>query len=316
MSTKHLNNELPALLETPFLEALPEDQVKAILSSPPFIPIPNAMNLRTLSSPSLTVSNVILRSGSLSHMPAAVLSNLHTTYNITTIYDLRSRGERERNASPVIEGIETVWIPSSSDLDGLGAPSSDEEAAKKTKPVTTGLKPADFIEKNGEVAFLKMYANILEIHKESYKAVFRRLMDPNAEGGILFHCTAGKDRTGVLAALILALVGASKEEIAHDYSLTRVGVDPFRTHLLGVLLKMLGMSEDDALKEPGFEELCGAKGQIILAFLGWMDEKWGAGAKVSAGAEYPGVEGYLTEELHFTAEEVNKIRSNLKIEKS
>ncbi|KIM96517.1 hypothetical protein OIDMADRAFT_20830 [Oidiodendron maius Zn] len=249
-------------------------------------------------------------------MPAAILSSLHTTYNITTIYDLRSRGERQRNASPVIEGIETVWIPSCSDLEGLGIPSSDEEAAKKTKTASMVLKPADFIEKNGEVAFLKMYANILQIHKEPYKAIFRRLMGPIAEGGILFHCTAGKDRTGVLAALILALVGASKEEIAHDYALTRVGVDPFRTHLLGVVLKMLGMSEEDALKAPGFEELCGAKGQIILAFLDWMDEKWGAGGKASASAEYPGVEGYLTEELHFTAEEVNKIRSNLKIEKS
>lgn len=40
------------------------------------------------------------------------------------------------------------------------------------------------------------------------------------EGGVLFHCTAGKDRTGVVAALLLWLCGASAEDIAADYVLS------------------------------------------------------------------------------------------------
>jgi hypothetical protein len=209
-----------------------------------------------------------------------------------------------------------VWIPNARDLAGLGVPSGDEEGAKKTKDDMLNLRPSDFIEKNGKVAFIKMYGNILELHKDVFKAVFRRLMDPDAEGGILFHCSAGKDRTGVLAALILALVGASREEIAEDYVLTRVGVDLFRAHLIEVLLKMIGKTGEDGLKEPGVEEMCGVKRQTILDFLDWMDEKWGDTGKTSAGAMYPGVDGYLVKELDFTVEEVNEIRSNLGVAKS
>jgi protein-tyrosine phosphatase len=40
------------------------------------------------------------------------------------------------------------------------------------------------------------------------------------EGGVLFHCAAGKDRTGLVAALLLALVGVPDQAIADDYALT------------------------------------------------------------------------------------------------
>jgi protein-tyrosine phosphatase len=39
-------------------------------------------------------------------------------------------------------------------------------------------------------------------------------------GGVLFHCMAGKDRTGVIAALMLALAGVEPDVIAHDYGLS------------------------------------------------------------------------------------------------
>ena len=41
-----------------------------------------------------------------------------------------------------------------------------------------------------------------------------------AERGVLFHCTAGKDRTGVVSAVLLSLVGVPEEEIIADYVLT------------------------------------------------------------------------------------------------
>jgi protein-tyrosine phosphatase len=40
----------------------------------------------------------------------------------------------------------------------------------------------------------------------------------------VFHCAAGKDRTGILAALVLSLVGVADEVIAEDYALSREGV--------------------------------------------------------------------------------------------
>ena len=51
------------------------------------------------------------------------------------------------------------------------------------------------------------------------------------------HCTAGKDRTGVLAALILSLCGVDDETIAREYALTELGLAPLRSVFLEHLLK-------------------------------------------------------------------------------
>jgi protein tyrosine/serine phosphatase len=48
-------------------------------------------------------------------------------------------------------------------------------------------------------------------------------------GGILFHCIRGHDRTGIMALLLLALVGVAPDDIAKDYELSP---DPYRTELL------------------------------------------------------------------------------------
>ncbi|KPI42570.1 Cytoplasmic dynein 1 light intermediate chain 2 [Cyphellophora attinorum] len=53
--------------------------------------------------------------------------------------------------------------------------------------------------------------------------------DPiRTNGGLIFHCTAGKDRTGVLAALILYLCGVDMEDIAWEYAITEPGLGSWR----------------------------------------------------------------------------------------
>src|SRR5436190_2005958 len=59
-------------------------------------------------------------------------------------------------------------------------------------------------------------------------AAIRRALHLLAEPGavpLVFHCAAGKDRTGVVAALTLSLLGVSDDDIATDYSLSRLGMD-------------------------------------------------------------------------------------------
>ena len=41
---------------------------------------------------------------------------------------------------------------------------------------------------------------------------------------LIIHCTAGKDRTGVICALVLSLCGVDDEVVAHEYSLTETGL--------------------------------------------------------------------------------------------
>lgn len=50
-------------------------------------------------------------------------------------------------------------------------------------------------------------------------ATFEVLADPT-RGAVVFHCAAGKDRTGVVAAMLLAVLGVSDDDIVADYALT------------------------------------------------------------------------------------------------
>ena len=54
---------------------------------------------------------------------------------------------------------------------------------------------------------------------------------------LIIHCTAGKDRTGVICALILSLCGVRDEIVAYEYSLTEIGLaklkDTLIEHLVG-----------------------------------------------------------------------------------
>jgi len=68
------------------------------------------------------------------------------------------------------------------------------------------------------------YLVMLEEGAESLGTALRLLADPDRVPAV-FHCAAGKDRTGVLAALVLALLGVDEAVIATDYGLSRLGMD-------------------------------------------------------------------------------------------
>ena len=62
---------------------------------------------------------------------------------------------------------------------------------------------------------LNRYPRYLESHRNSYRALLDALIA--GESPVLFHCSAGKDRTGVGAALILTLLGVDRNLIIEDY---------------------------------------------------------------------------------------------------
>lgn len=62
-----------------------------------------------------------------------------------------------------------------------------------------------------------VYIYLLEAMKDSFKQIFDIFLKYPYEG-ILFHCSAGKDRTGVVAALLLDLIGCHEYDIVKDYS--------------------------------------------------------------------------------------------------
>lgn len=101
---------------------------------------------------------------------------------------------------------------------------------------------------------MELYSQILEHAGPAFGTVLRHVRD-RPENGCIFHCTgmhaahrmhelrtdevpAGKDRTGVLAAVLLKLAGVDDDIVAEDYALTRVGREPAREMVMARLAKM------------------------------------------------------------------------------
>ena len=90
----------------------------------------------------------------------------------------------------------------------------------------------------------------------------------DAEGAALFHCTAGKDRTGLLAALMLEAVGVDRETVIADFALTHDRIGPLRERLLAA-------AERDGVARSDFERLLGATPDLIEPALDHLDSRYG-----------------------------------------
>ena len=90
----------------------------------------------------------------------------------------------------------------------------------------------------------------------------------NARGASLFHCTAGKDRTGLVAALLLEAVGVDRDTIIEDFALTHDRIDPLRRRLLEDAAK-------HGVKRSDFERLLGATPDLMLPALDYLATRYG-----------------------------------------
>jgi protein-tyrosine phosphatase len=80
------------------------------------------------------------------------------------------------------------------------------------------------LEADPSVVLGELYVQMLEVGAPAFAGALRVLADA-AQVPAVFHCAAGKDRTGVLAALVLSLLGVDDDTIAGDYALTAASMD-------------------------------------------------------------------------------------------
>lgn len=64
----------------------------------------------------------------------------------------------------------------------------------------------------------ELYRDLLDNNQEQFAIIFRTLLEN--KGASIFSCTAGKDRTGIVAMLLLSLVQVEEESILDDYSIS------------------------------------------------------------------------------------------------
>ena len=206
----------------------------------------------------------------LTHEDAATISDL----GITGIYDLRETSEVE--AHPDVQVPEATWhhvevvgIPH-----GVSAELADPDAA--------------------EVAICDVYRRFVTdpASRASFGALLTGLATSTAPQ--LFHCTAGKDRTGWTAALLLRLAGVPEDVVIADYLRTNdIGLAT-REKYLGLVAEHLG-----ADRVPVFE-------RIMVA-----DTSYLAAADAAVTSTYGSLDAYLREGLGLSEGTLTALRSRL-----
>ncbi len=143
--------------------------------------------------------------GALTADDAAKMAQL----NIRRIFDLRGAAERE-TAVCALDGvtvhslaIEPTIVQVLSDLTDAGHTLSERDVVGHMQDTYRGF-----------------------VHQSThrYAALFGHLLE--SDDPLVFHCTAGKDRTGFAAALILLALGVPHDDVMRDYLLTNERLKP------------------------------------------------------------------------------------------
>ncbi|TCD69217.1 hypothetical protein EIP91_008320 [Steccherinum ochraceum] len=285
LSDETLDDELKALDSDAPLDP---EYVNSRLLRPPFVTIDGVDNVRDLGSKKsstagyMTKPNFIFRGSEISAITDAGRDRL-VQLGVTKIYDLRSDPEIAKwgTASPEMKGLEIIRTPLFKSEDY-----SPEVMAKRYELYASGELEA----------FKVLYAQILDSGnaKEAFGEIFRHVRDRPNEG-LFFHCTAGRDRTGVLAAIILSLAGVSDDAIERDYALTRIGRERARPKVMARLAR----EPFFAANSEAAHRMFSSKRETMREFLKLLRDQYG------------GAEGYLKEFVQLTNDDIATIRRNL-----
>jgi protein-tyrosine phosphatase len=150
-----------------------------------------------------TRQGVLLRSASLHYVTPADVEHLVEVFGLKLVLDLRTRREIDRDGPTAVSGagVPTVW---------LSLIPEDEEPLPWTGDDTDPL--------------LRAYLGYLTDGGANVVTAVRRLAAVDT-GPALVHCAAGKDRTGVLVALVLDAVGVQRSAVIADYVLSAEKVE-------------------------------------------------------------------------------------------
>lgn len=127
--------------------------------------------------------------------------------------------------------------------------------------------------------------------RAAFGKALQRIAD--ATGPVLYHCSAGKDRTGWLTAMLLTALGADRATVYADYELTNEVSAAANEALLGAIARTRGV--DVELLRP-----------VLVAEPRYLDEAFGAAEK-----EYGGADGYLRDGLGLDEQDLTRLRERL-----
>jgi len=228
---------------------------------------------------------LLYRSGVLSNLTApdfAYLSQL----GIRVVCDFRTTQE---NAT-----AKEIWIPGAQVKQvslPIGGDGGKDSGASLTGLLANNPSAAELKER-----MTKVYGQFAFTNASEYAKVFKQLEEDHLP--LLYHCTAGKDRTGVFSALLLTILGVPRSTVLEDYALTN-------KYLLN------SMSAEDSKKmlasNPGLARLTPEQRNVLMA----ADPDYLKSTFAQIDEKYGSFDNYRRTALGVSDEDVETLRSRL-----
>lgn len=202
----------------------------------------------TTESSNKTKARVFIRAGNLDKLPIASQQYL-LEYGIKTVVDIRDEWEAKHYPNPFQHSPMVAYqnVPLIGD-----ALSNDKSFQAESKKLTQ---------------LSEMYNRYIEHCQPQILKIFTVLAQ--SKSGTIFHCHAGKDRTGIITALLLRVMGVAVNDIAQDYSLSRQEID----HLVAEW-RQYAIENNRDLEQ--LERNVASDPQTIIDMLDFVDAQYGS----------------------------------------
>lgn len=219
----------------------------------------------------------IYRSAELSHLTPQDIAKLQGL-GIGAIHDLRTVDERRSQP--------TAWT-------GPGAPKIVAQDYSMDLSAMAKLFKGEPTAAQAREVFAASYPEMLAMQRPQQRALFEDLLKGDAP--VVYHCTAGKDRTGLATALVLSALGVPRETILADYELSN-------RYYTG------GVSAAGAEADPRNAAFLRLPPEVIRVFMG-VDASYLQAVFDRIDRDYGSVDAYLDRELGVDAADVARLKT-------
>ena len=226
----------------------------------------------------------LFRSGHFADLTEETAAQVDTL-GITTAIDFRSTSETDRQPAPNLKNWQPRYF-----ANPIGG-----NAAAWVRELYDSLSKTEFPAKELRDQFILAFETIPIANAAGLKRMFDILIDEHNTGAAVFHCTAGKDRTGIAGALIMTTLDMPEDAIFEDFLMTNdaVDLDATSAHYAELMSERAGI----AIKPKDVHPLVGVEPDFLKAAFGVMTKDYGS------------VDNYLTAAMGLTPDRRRALKS-------
>lgn len=251
------------------------------------------MGLLVMQDGQTVRTGMLLRSGNLSKATDGDVAVLKGTYRLTDVFDFRF--EAEANAAPdrIIDGVSYTHLSTLPNAFIQGFSSSRADTTKMDTRDMAAVLMKYASDPKAQAMARQLYPAIVTdtMAQHYYDEFLRGVL--RAEGGVLWHCSQGKDRAGWASAFLLAALGSSRETIVEDFDLSNQSYAPAIEAMLSMSPKLGGLSSE---AETFIRAMVGVSRENFETTLDLIDQRYGS------------LSQYIENQLGFSKEEQQQLR--------